>query len=367
MSVKKILLPVIALAAIGGGVYFGYYWFTDGRYHEETDNAYLHADQVAISPKVSGYIDRLLVENNQPVKKGDLLMVINDADYQAKYDQVRAALESRIAAVETMDKQIALQQASIDQAKANVAIAEVEHSRTSEDFDRYKDLVKKGAASRQKYDYAVADRNKAIAQVNAAKATLEVQKGQLEVLKAQKVETERSVSEARADLDLAQQSLNDTRLYAPFDGVIGNRSVQLGALVQPGQQLAVLVPLPGVYAVANFKETQIGHMAPGQKVTLEVDAFPDSKITGVIDSFAPGTGAQFSMLPPENATGNFTKITQRVPVRIRLDSSPVADALRPGLSVVVDVDVRDASGEMHATGTGLVPAKAQFRDVSELQ
>tara|TARA_R110002050_G_scaffold8232_17_gene30175 strand:- start:215 stop:1318 length:1104 start_codon:yes stop_codon:yes gene_type:complete len=367
MNAKKIVLPLIALAAIGGAAYYGFYWLTDGRYHEETDNAYLHADQVAISPKVSGYIDRLLVENNQTVKKGDLLMVIGDEDYQAKYNQAKAAFESRMAALDTMDKQIDLQQASIDQAAANLAIAKVDLKTTGEDFDRYKDLVKRGAASRQKYDYAVADRNKAVAQVNASKATLAVQQGQLEVLKAQKIEAERAVSEAGADLDLAQQTLDDTRIFAPFSGVIGNRSVQLGALVQPGEQLLVLVPLPGVYAVANFKETQIGHIAPGQKVTLEVDAFPDTEITGVIDSFAPGTGAQFSLLPPENATGNFTKITQRVPVRIKLDPSPVADALRPGLSVVVDVDVRDASGDMHASGTGLAPNQALVRDLSELQ
>lgn len=366
MSVKKIILPLIATAIIGGGGYFGFYWVTEGQYFENTDNAYLQADEVAISPKVSGYVGELRVRENQPVRKGDLLLTIRDEDYRLELAQAEAALNARRSAVATMDQQIALQEAAIEQAKANLRIAKVDLERTTEDFERYRDLVGKGAASRQKFDYAKADRQKAQAQVASANATLAVETSRLGVLRAQKVEAERAVNQAEAARDLARQALDDTRIYAPFDGVVGNRSVQTGALVQPGEQLLVLVPLPGVYVVANFKETQIGHMAVGQKVAVEVDAFPDADITGHVESFAPATGAQFSLLPPENATGNFTKITQRVPVRIALDDSKWARALRPGLSVVVDVDTRDAQGHEQLAGEGLAQALVPVTELSEL-
>lgn len=366
MSVKKIILPLIAAAMIGGGGYYGFYWVTEGQYFENTDNAYLQADEVAISPKLSGYVGDLRVDENQPVRKGDLLLTIKDEDYRLEVAQATATLEARRSAVTTMDQQITLQEAAIHQAEANVRIAMVELDRTTEDFDRYQDLVKKGAASRQKFDYAKADRQTAQAQVAVANATLTVEKSRLGVLHAQKIEAERAVSQAQAARDVAQQALEDTRIYAPFDGVIGNRSVQTGALVQPGEQLLVLVPLPGVYIVANFKETQIGHMARGQNVRVEVDAFPDADISGHVESFAPATGSQFSLLPPENATGNFTKIIQRVPVRIALDNSKWADALRPGLSVVVDVDTRDADGSQHIAGSGLVPGGVSATELSEL-
>lgn len=363
---KKIILPLIAVAVIGGGGYYGFYWVTEGQYFESTDNAYLQADEVAISPKVSGYVGELAVEENQSVRKGDLLMSIKDEDYRLEVAQATATLEARQSAVTTMDEQITLQEAAIEQAGANVRIARVELDRTTEDFQRYQDLVKKGAASRQKFDYAKADRQKAQAQVAAANATLAVEKGRLGVLRAQKIEAERAVSQAQAARDLAMQALDDTKIYAPFDGVVGNRSVQTGALVQPGEQLLVLVPLPGVYVVANFKETQIEHMAHGQKVRIEIDAFPNADITGQVESFAPATGAQFSLLPPENATGNFTKITQRVPIRISLDDSKWAAALRPGLSVVVDVDTRDADGSRHIAGSGLAENIIPSTEVSEL-
>ncbi|MEQ8285947.1 HlyD family secretion protein [Thalassospira sp.] len=366
MSVKKIILPLIAAAIIGGGGYYGYYWVTEGQYHESTDNAYLQADEVAISPKVSGYVGELRVAENQPVHKGDLLLSIKDEDFRLELAKANAALEARRSAVGTMEEQIALQDAAIKQASANVDIARVQLERTSDDYKRYEDLVKKGAASRQKFDYAKADRQTAQAEVAAANATLAVEKGRLGVLRAQKVEAERAVSQAEAARDQAQQALDDTKIYAPFDGVVGNRSVQTGALVQPGEQLLVLVPLPGTYIVANFKETQISHMAPGQKVSVEVDAFPDAEITGHVESFAPATGAQFSLLPPENATGNFTKITQRVPIRISLDNSKWAAALRPGLSVVVDVDTRDADGTRHVAGSGLAQSTLPATEVSEL-
>ncbi|KZD00288.1 multidrug transporter [Thalassospira sp. MCCC 1A02803] len=366
MSVKKIILPLIAAAIIGGGGYYGFYWVTEGQYHESTDNAYLQADEVAVSPKVSGYVGDLRVAENQPVRKGDLLLTIRDEDFRLELAKAEAALEARRSAVGTMEEQITLQEAAINQAAANVDIARVELERTSDDFKRYDDLVKKGAASRQKFDYAKADRQTAQAEVAAANATLAVEKGRLGVLRAQKIEAERAVKQAEAARDLAQQALDDTRIFAPFDGVVGNRSVQTGALVQPGEQLLVLVPLPGTYIVANFKETQISHMAPGQKVSVEVDAFPDAEIVGHIASFAPATGAQFSLLPPENATGNFTKITQRIPVRIELDDSKWAKALRPGLSVVVNVDTRNASGEEEVAGVGLAQGIVPAAELSEL-
>ncbi len=360
MSMKKIIFPVIALAVVGTAGYFVYNWLTDGRYHETTDNAYLESDLVALSPKVSGYVSTLQVAENQTVKKGDLLLTIGDETFAAQLDKANAALEASRSAVLTVDAQIALQQAAIDQSLAQIRVAQVELNRAHDDFSRYKDLVKKGAASRQSYDHAAADQDKARAQLTAAKATLAVEKGRLSVLRAQKIEAQSAVSQAVAEVDLAQQALDDTVLRAPFDGVIGNRSVQVGALVQPGQQLLILVPLPNVYVVANFKETQISGLAPGQQVSVEIDAFPDQKFVGEVDSFSPATGAEFSLLPPENATGNFTKITQRVPVRIKLTPNKMTASLRPGLSVVVDVDVRDMPGlAARSTDAAHVAAKIQ--------
>ena len=357
---KKIILPVIALALVGIAGYFGYEWLTDGRYHETTDNAYLESDLVALSPKVSGYVATLLAAENQTVKKGDLLLTIDDATFAAQLDKANAVLEARKSAVLTMDQQIELQKAAIDQARAQIRVAVVDLNRAHDDFARYKDLVKKGAASRQRYDYAVADQDKARAQLTAAKATLAVEKGRLSVLNAQKTEAQSAVTQALAEVDLAQQALDDTVLRAPFDGVVGNRSVQVGALVQPGQQLLILVPLPNVYVVANFKETQISGLAPGQQVSVEIDAYPDQIFVGEVDSFSPATGAEFSLLPPENATGNFTKITQRVPVRIKLTPNEMTASLRPGLSVVVDVDVRDVPTlAARETGAARVAAKIQ--------
>ncbi|MCC9624054.1 HlyD family secretion protein [Thalassospira sp. MA62] len=365
MSVKKFIPVAIACAVLIAGASYGYYWLTEGQFFESTDNAYLQADEVAVSPKVSGYVGALRVSDNQPVHKGDLLLTIRDEDYRLELAQAEATLDARQSAVRTMDEQITLQEAAIKQAAANVDIARVELDRTTDDFKRYQDLVEKGAASRQRFDYAKADRQTAQAQLAAAQATLAVEKGRLGVLRAQKIESERAVHQAEAARDVAQQALDDTRIYAPFDGVVGNRSVQTGALVQPGEQLFVLVPLPGVYLVANFKETQIGHMAPGQKVEIEVDAFPDADIIGHIASFAPATGAQFSLLPPENATGNFTKITQRVPVRIELDDSEWARALRPGLSVIVNVDTRNEDGIEEVAGKGLAQGVGAPADMSE--
>ncbi len=357
---KKIILPVIALALVGTAGYFGYEWLTDGRYHETTDNAYLESDLVALSPKVSGYVATLLAADNQTVKKGDLLLTIDDATFAAQLDKANAVLDARRSAVLTMDQQIELQKAAIDQARAQIRVAVVDLNRAHDDFARNKDLVKKGAASRQRYDYAVADQDKARAQLTAAKATLAVEKGRLSVLNAQKTEAQSAVTQALAEVDLAQQALDDTVLRAPFDGVVGNRSVQVGALVQPGQQLLILVPLPNVYVVANFKETQISGLAPGQQRSVEIDAYPDQIFVGEVDSFSPATGAEFSLLPPENATGNFTKITQRVPVRIKLTPNEMTASLRPGLSVVVDVDVRDVPTlAARETGAARVAAKIQ--------
>ncbi|TNE35279.1 MAG: HlyD family secretion protein [Alphaproteobacteria bacterium] len=359
MNFKKIIFPVVGLCLIGGSAYYGYYWYTEGRYHETTDNAYLQSDQVAISSKVSGYVSTLLADENRRVHIGDVLLKIDSDTYKAELDRANAVLEGSKAALVTMDEQVSLQRAAIDQAVAQKEIAEVEVTRAKEDYARYKDLMKKGAASRQRFDYAAADQEKANAQLTAAKATLAVEKGRLSVLKAQRLEADSAVKQAAANRDLAEQALEDTEVRAPFDGVIGNRSVQMGAFVQPGQQLLVLVPLPDIYVVANFKETQISHIAPGQRANIEIDAFPDHKFEAMVDSFSPATGAEFSLLPPENATGNFTKITQRVPVRLKILDSDLVKALRPGLSVVVDVDVRGTDGSTQTAGAGLSQLVAQ--------
>jgi membrane fusion protein, multidrug efflux system len=348
---KSLLMvaAVLVLALAGTG---GWYWWTAWRFEVATDDAYVQSDVSVISPKVEGYIKEVRVAENQHVKAGDVLFVIDDSDFAAKVAQAEAAVAVEQAAVATYDSRLQFQRAMIAQAAATVTSVDADLARAQDDFKRYSQLVSSDYASRQRFEQAQADSRKAAAAVVKAHADQAAQETQLAVIRSQRQEEEAKLQQARANLQLAKNDLDNTVIRAPVAGVAGNRAGQVGQYVKPGTQLLSLVPLPHIYVTANFKETQLTRMRPGQVALVSVDAYPDVTLKGRVESFAPGTGAEFSLLPADNATGNFTKIVQRVPVRIALPANgPLAKMLRPGLSVTVTVETRGA-----AAGDGVVGA-----------
>jgi membrane fusion protein (multidrug efflux system) len=333
-----IALGVVLLVLAAGS---GWYWWTDWRFLQSTDDAYVQSDVSLISPKVEGYIKDVRVRDNEPVAAGQVLFVIDDRDFAAKAAQAEAVLATGEASVVTYASRLKLQQAMIDQAAANVRSAEADLNRAQLDFKRYTTLATSDYASRQRYESADADSRKAEAALGKARAAFAAEQNQLAVFESQKREEEAKLLQGRAALQLARNDLDNTMIRAPIDGIAGNRAGQVGQYVKAGTQLLSLVPLPRVYVTANFKETQLTRMRPGQPAEISVDAYPDQPLHGQVESFAPGSGAQFSLLPPDNATGNFTKVVQRVPVRIAVPADgPLARLLRPGLSVTVTIDTR---------------------------
>jgi membrane fusion protein, multidrug efflux system len=347
---KKIVLAAAALTLAFGG-YSGWYWWTTWRFLQSTDDAYIASDVSVISPKIQGYIQTIRVRENQAVKKGNVLFVIDDSDFAAKVAQAKAAVATEEAAVETYASRLDLQRAMIAQAQATVQSAEADFVRTQQDYKRYSALMASDFASRQRFQQAEADLRKAEAETAKSRAALAAAQSQEGVLRSQQQEEAARLQQARANLRLAQNDLDNTVIRAPVSGVVGNRAGQVGQYVKPGTELLSLVPLPRVYVTANFKETQLTLMRPGQPAEVSIDAYPDHTLIGRIESFAPASGADFSLLPPDNATGNFTKIVQRVPIRIALPrQDPLARLLRPGLSVTVTVDTREKGDETTAGG-----------------
>jgi len=349
---------VLAVAVLG----YGIYWASTGRYLEETDDAYVRADWITISPKVSGYVAEVLVEDNQRVAAGTPLVRIQDRDYQAHLQQARAqqaearaAIAAQQAALITLDAQLKEQQALIDQASADIDSARAERQRAQLDYQRYRDLVAQKAASDQRLESVTADFAHARSAFSRAESASSRQRTRLSVLRASREQAAARLQEqqaraagADASLALAENQLEDTLVRAPIDGVVGQRRVRQRQYVTPGLPLLALVPVEQAYVVANYKETQLRRMRPGQPVEVRVDSFPDALLHGRIESFSPGSGAVFALLPPDNATGNFTKIVQRFPVRIALD----ADArqrvsILPGMSVIAEVDTRDGEVQPH--------------------
>lgn len=336
---KKKILKAAVLVFLAGGAASGVIHWYNHRFEQSTDNAYIHGDMTAIAPKISGYVHEVTVSNNAQVKAGDVLVRLDARDYQARLDQAEAAVQAAQAALLVIDRQLDAQQTVIAEARAGIDTWRAEKSRSERDLGRINALVRNDYASRQSLDTARADADKAEAGINQARAKLASAESQVAVIQANRVAQQAALAQAIAARELAQADLDHTVITAPIDGVIGNSAVRLGEYVGPGAQMMVVVPLTGLWVEANYKETQITHMQAGQPVRLVVDAYPDTPLTASVTSFAPASGAQFSLLPPENASGNFTKIVQRVPVRIALpDHGPLAGLLRPGLSVVVDID-----------------------------
>jgi len=349
---RKVFFILLPLAVLTLGAAGGWYWWHVLRFLQSTDDAYVQSDVTVISPKVEGYIKKVKVTDNQEVAEGAVLFVIDDRDFKAKVAQAEAAVAIEEASVASYDARLKLQQSMIDQAGAALASAEADLDREQQDYKRYSALMTSDFASRQRFEQAQADARKGEAAVARSRAALAAEQNQLAVLRSQQREEQARLQQARANLQLAQNDLDNTVIRAPVSGIAGNRAGQVGQYVKAGTQLLSLVPLPRVYVTANFKETQLTRMRPGQLAEVSVDAYPDLTLEGRIESFAPGSGAQFSLLPPDNATGNFTKIVQRVPVRIALPASgPLMALLRPGLSVTVTVDTRD-----NGDGNGLVGA-----------
>ncbi|HAS63958.1 MAG TPA: hemolysin D [Vibrio sp.] len=327
---------MLSLGLLGTGYWFGY-----GQYFESTDNAYLQGDITNISPKVSGYIVKSYVSDNQLVKKGDLLVEIDDRDYQAELDQEQAHLNVAKASVDNLIAQQHLQSSQINQAQSRVDSAQAEYDRAIQQVARSRSLLKRNYASQDEVDSMLAQQKVTLAELEEAKANLVASHDQLVVIASQIKQAQASVTEAQAQLEQAQLNIDYTKIYAPADGIIGKRSVRQGLLVQAGTPLMSLVPNNDIWIEANFKETQLSGIHKGQTVQVEFDAFPGQTLEGVVDSFSPATGAKFALLPPENATGNFTKIVQRVPVKIVLpEQSALAGRLLPGLSVVATIDTR---------------------------
>lgn len=330
------MIGILLLAAAAGA----FYWLKAIHPFESTDNAYLKSHMSLISPKESGYVKEVRFEDNQTVKPGDLLVVIDDHDFQAKAAQAEAQVLLEKASAETLESDKRAQEAMIREEHANIAASEANVEKSAKDMRRFKNLAAEGAISAQSRDAAEAAYKQAKAERDKFVSARQGAESRLSSLDARINESRARLKAAEAALELARIDLGNTRILAPFKGIIGNRSVQIGQLVQPGGALAYLIPSDGLFVEANFKETQIGRMQAGQAVTITVDALPDRRFEGTVDSFAPASGSEFSLLPPENATGNFTKIVRRVPVKIRFKQDADLKMLRPGLSAVVQVHVR---------------------------
>ena len=324
---------------VAGGVY-GWHWWTVGRFEEATDNAYVAADTAVIAPRVAGYVQTVLVEENQAVRAGQPLFTLDPGDYAAAAERARADLAAARAGLVTVGASTATEAETIAETRAAVAAARAQLAQAQADLARIAPIYRKGFATKGTFDAAVATAASRAADVARAQAAEVVQGSRRTAAASQGGGARAQIAAANAALTQAELNLGYTRVTAPIDGVIGNRSVRVGEYVKAGQQTMVIVPMARAYLVANFKETQVARMAPGERVRLRVDAFPQARVTGRVQSLSPASGSQFSILPPENATGNFTKIVQRIPVRIAIDRPlPAGVRLAPGMSVRATVEV----------------------------
>ncbi|MDR7033364.1 HlyD family secretion protein [Mesorhizobium sp. BE184] len=342
-SVRSLFLPTILVALLGTGAWYGHGYWTDGRFMISTDDAYVQADMAFVSPKISGYVDKVLVTENQTVKAGDPLVAIDPGDYRIAVAQTDAQIATQGKTLDRYDAQIEAAQASLKQAEAQKTSAKAGADNAARAQQRAAQLLKTRVATQAQLD----DASTAVEQANAALVGADAQiaaaKANIGVLRAQRAEAASTLATLTLGKEKAERDFSFTTLRAPYDGVVGNLSVEQGDLVSPGQKLAVIVPMDKLYIVANFKETQLARLVPGEKVRLSVDAMSGDEIEGTVSSLAPASGSVFSMLPPDNATGNFTKVVQRVPVRIDVPQDVLESGrLRAGLSVVVDVDSRTA-------------------------
>jgi membrane fusion protein (multidrug efflux system) len=317
-------------------------WESDAEW-QSTDDAYLQADLTPISAKVSGYIRSLPVQDFERVRAGQLLAEIVDDDYRAAVAQINAGIAAASAQVEAIKAQRSLQEANVRAAKATVDSIEANVAQNNRDLARQERLLKTGSSSTEASEKLQTAQAQLAAQLDQARAQQTAAARQLDVLAAQQAQAEAAAAAQRASLQIAQLNLSYTRIIAPQDGVIGQRQVKPGQFVGVGGQVTSLTPLPNVWIIANYKETQLTHMRVGERADIRVDTFPGHRLRGHVLAFAPGAGSQFALLPPDNATGNFTKVVQRIAVKIAIDDSDgLIDELRPGMSVVARIDTRSS-------------------------
>ena len=339
-AVKRAALALAAAIGVAAATDFGYGYLTTGRYLETTDDAYVKADSTIIAPKVSGYISEVLVTDNQPVKAGQLLARIDARDYRTALDQARADVAASEATVRNLDAQIELQQPIIAQQVSEVDAAEANLQFAQQERTRYDDLMKSGSGTVQRAQQTDAALREKSAQLAQGKSGLAAANRKVEVLTTERAKAVAQLDHARAVEQQAALNLSYTQITAPVDGTVGARTLREGQFVQAGTQLMAVVPLNAVYVVANFKETQLTYVRNGQPVEIRIDSFHDTRLKGHVDSLSPASGLEFALLPPDNATGNFTKIVQRVPVKIVLDDQRLSGLLRPGMSAVPTVDTK---------------------------
>jgi membrane fusion protein (multidrug efflux system) len=348
-AIRRAALALAAALGVAGSAVFGRYYLTTGRYLQTTDDAYVKADSTIIAPKVSGYIAQVLVADNEPVKAGQLLARIDDRDSRAALNQAHADVAASEAAVKNLNAQIELQEPLIQQQAAEVEATEANLKFAREERARYDELMKTGAGTIQRAQQTDAALRAQTAQLQQGKAGLIAANKKVEVLSTQRAQAAAQLDRARAVEQQATLNLSYTHITAPVDGTVGARTLRVGQYVQAGTQLMAVVPLDRVYVVANFKETQLTNVRNGQPVELRVDSFHSTALKGHVDSLSPASGLEFALLPPDNATGNFTKIVQRVPVKIVLDDQSLNGLLRPGMSTEPTVNTKSAAVAERAT------------------
>jgi membrane fusion protein (multidrug efflux system) len=348
------VLGLLALAAISYGVYF----VLVGRFYVSTDDAYVRANSTTLGARVSGHIAAILPNDNSIVRAGDVIFRIDDGDYRIAVDAARSRIATQEATVDRIGRQVTAQESAAEQAKAQLASSEAALKRAGLDFERQQALSTKGFASRATFEVSEAGRDQGVAAVKSAQAAYDAARDNVDVTKAQQAEARAQLAELQTQLAKAERDFAFTAVRAPVDGTFSNRLVNTGDFIQAGQRLANVVPLNDVFIDANYKETQLKRIRPGQPVTIKVDAYGFRKFTGVVDSISPAAGSVFTLLPPDNATGNFTKIVQRLPVRIRVPKDVAKqNLLRAGMSVYTTVDTRegahdaDSEADLDAPGT----------------
>ncbi len=347
------VLAVLALAVVSYGVH----WFLVGRFHVSTDDAYVRANNTMLGARVSGHIAAIFPRDNAVVHAGDVIFKIDDGDYRIAVDAARTRIETQAATIERLGRQVTAQEGAAEQARAQLASAEAGLKRMSLDFDRQQELSSKGYASHATFEVSEAGRDQGVAAVKAARAAADVARENVEVAKAQQAEARAQLMELQTNLAKAERDLEFTSVRAPVDGTFSNRMINSGDYITVGQRLANVVPLDEVFIDANFKETQLKRIRIGQPVTISVDAYGHRKFAGTVESISPAAGSVFTLLPPDNATGNFTKIVQRLPVRIRVPKDVARqNLLRAGMSVYVTVDTTEGAEDAESDADLDAPA-----------
>jgi membrane fusion protein (multidrug efflux system) len=356
---KLVLMGIVALLALAAASY-GVHYVLVGRFYVSTDDAYVRANNTMLGARVSGHIAAIHPGDNAVVRTGEVMFTIDDGDYRIAVDAARSKIATQQATIDRIGRQVTALESAAEQAKAQLASAEAALKRAGLDFERQQALSTKGFASRATFEVSEAGRDQGVAAVKSAQAAYAAARDNVEVTKAQQVEARAQLAELQTSLAKAERDLDFTSVRAPVDGVFSNRLVNTGDFVVMGQRLGNVVPLNDVYIDANFKETQLKRIRPGQPVTISVDAYGHRKFSGFVDSISPAAGSVFTLLPPDNATGNFTKIVQRLPVRIRVPKDVAKqNLLRAGMSVYATVDTRNGARDADSDADLDAPAMVQ--------